>query len=359
MAKVAISAEFLVAFSRVPKKVQKKVREFVEKFLHDPTMASINYESIHGMKDKKVRTVRIGLDYRAIVLHPPKGDVYVCVWVDHHDEAMDWAKNKRFEVNPTIGSFQIYEVKEVVEASSVVEHTPPADDLLFSKQSPDDLRHSGVPESLIPSVCRLRTESDLEEMKHYLPAGVGDTLTMLAAGYNVAEALREAISAHSVLKKVDTNDFAAAMSHPLTKRRFKVVEKPEDLHEMLHVPDQITRTFIRGKSDAVFHDKPLADERFPLEVEVNGALLDRQIAPGERWVFGRHATCDVMLEDTRISREQFEVRNIGSQVEIKPFPSKNETQVVGRRAHGEVYYTVPDLRIFVADSQVTLRPANS
>ena len=46
------------------------------------------------MKDDRVRTVRIDQKYRAVVLHPESGDVHVLVWVDNHDEAMDWARNK-------------------------------------------------------------------------------------------------------------------------------------------------------------------------------------------------------------------------------------------------------------------------
>ena len=36
--------------------------------------------------------------YRAVILHPDEGDVYVLVWVDNHDQAMDWAGKRRFEV---------------------------------------------------------------------------------------------------------------------------------------------------------------------------------------------------------------------------------------------------------------------
>lgn len=108
--KVAFSMSFFDAYAAMPKKVQKKVRSFVEKFKADPTSAAIHYESLEGMRDDKVRTVRIGLDYRAIVIHPPKGDVFLLVWVDHHDEAMQWAAQKRFEVNAYTGALQVYEM---------------------------------------------------------------------------------------------------------------------------------------------------------------------------------------------------------------------------------------------------------
>ena len=114
MPKIAISDDFLLAYSRVPRAQQRKVREFVTRFRVDPTQRSINYEPIHDTLDDRVRTVRIGLDYRAIVLHPDEGDVYLLAWVDHHDEAMDWAKRKRFEVNPVTGALPVIDGLEAV-----------------------------------------------------------------------------------------------------------------------------------------------------------------------------------------------------------------------------------------------------
>ncbi|HEX5081874.1 MAG TPA: hypothetical protein VFY40_07510 [Blastocatellia bacterium] len=100
MPTVAIADDFLDAYARIPRSEQKRVREFTEKFKNDPTSASINYEKIHDVKDPKVRTVRIGQRYRAVILHPDEGDVYVLVWVDNHDEAMTWAAGRVFDINP-------------------------------------------------------------------------------------------------------------------------------------------------------------------------------------------------------------------------------------------------------------------
>ncbi len=96
MPRVAISTDFLTALAQTPRAQQKKVRTFVTRFQLDPTAASINYEPIQGARDDRVRTVRIDLAYRAVVLHPDTGDIYVLLWIDHHDEAMAWARNKRF-----------------------------------------------------------------------------------------------------------------------------------------------------------------------------------------------------------------------------------------------------------------------
>src|SRR3954471_23072324 len=114
---VAIGSDFLEAFARVPRAQQRKVRDFTEKFKANPKSAAIHYEKIHGLKDDKVRTVRIDQKYRAVILHPPQGEVYVLVWVDNHDEAIDWARKRTFEVNPFTGSLQVF---SVIEAEGAV-----------------------------------------------------------------------------------------------------------------------------------------------------------------------------------------------------------------------------------------------
>ncbi len=51
----------------LPKKVQKKVVEFQDKFKKNPHGHAINLEPIVGFKDGNMRTARIGDDYRAII----------------------------------------------------------------------------------------------------------------------------------------------------------------------------------------------------------------------------------------------------------------------------------------------------
>jgi mRNA-degrading endonuclease RelE of RelBE toxin-antitoxin system len=109
---VALSDEFLESLDRLPSGPQKKVREFIRKFRADPKSNAINYERLQGHKDGHVRTVRIDRKYRAVMMHPDEGDVYVLLWVDDHDEAMNWAKRRSFEVNPRTGALQVYSVEE-------------------------------------------------------------------------------------------------------------------------------------------------------------------------------------------------------------------------------------------------------
>lgn len=244
---VAVSADFLNAFARLPKAQQKKVREFTEKFRQDPTRKGINYEKINGAADSKVRSVRIDQTYRAIVVKPPQGNVYLCAWVDHHDDAYAWAVNKRFEVNPHFGHIQVYEVldgEEPLPEPQVAEVPAPVPGLL-SAVTDDALELFGVPPALFPSVRKLRDESDLTALDPFLPADVSDALHLLAAGYTAEEVIEELDRKPSDKPaSVDTQDFETALKMPETKRAFKVVESNRDLAEILSAPLEQWRVFL-------------------------------------------------------------------------------------------------------------------
>src|SRR5215831_6519986 len=176
MPTVAIASEFLDAFARIPRAQQRKVREFTEKFRTNPKGPGINYEKIHAVKDDKVRTVRIDQKYRAVILHPPEGDVYVLVWVDNHDEAMDWAAKRRFEVNPVTGSLQVFSVSEA-EQVLAPERKKKAEPGLLDAYADDVLLSFGVPAALLPSVRAVKTQDGLLSLVKHLPAEAAEALT--------------------------------------------------------------------------------------------------------------------------------------------------------------------------------------
>ena len=63
------------------------------------------------------------------------------MWVDHHDEAYQWAARKRCEVNTKTGAIQVFDVQTVVEQISTPEKVA-----LFAFAKDDDLLKLGVPE---------------------------------------------------------------------------------------------------------------------------------------------------------------------------------------------------------------------
>jgi hypothetical protein len=243
MPTVAIGADFLDAFARVPRAQQRKVREFTEKFKANPKSAAINYEKIHGVQDDKVRTVRIDQRYRAVVLHPPAGDVYILVWVDNHDEAMDWAKKRTFEVNPQTGALQIVNATEARLSVPAI----PGPTGLFAPFGDDVLTSFGLPAVLVPAVRAVRTEDELAALGRHLPAEAAEALTWLASGIPVEE-VRAAVPA-SATGKVDPVDLARALEHPDTRRRFVEVQSDSDLRAMLDAPLAKWRVFLHPSQE--------------------------------------------------------------------------------------------------------------
>src|SRR5438067_11047247 len=116
---VAISGDFLLAYSSVQKSHQKKVREFIELFRERPDSPGIHYEPIESAKGKSLYSVRIDQAYRAVVFHPAS-TVYVLTWVDHHDDAYEWAAKKTLQVNPLTGALQILNTETIETAPEAI-----------------------------------------------------------------------------------------------------------------------------------------------------------------------------------------------------------------------------------------------
>ena len=282
---VAIASEFLDAFARIPRAQQRKVREFTEKFRENPAAPSINYEKIQSARDRKVRTVRIGADYRAVVLQPETGNTHVLVWVDHHDEAMAWARDRVFEINPATGAFQVVNAAEAAQAPSPKKRARG----LFDATDDTDMAALGIPEILLPSVRAVTTAAELESLKAHLPAEAAEALVWLASGIS-AEEVKTLFPAPREQARVDTGDFAAALDHPDSKRRFVKVSSQHDLNAILNAPLEKWRVFLHPSQERVV----CRDFNGPAKV-TGGAGTGKTVVAMHR---ARHLARDVFTEKT-------------------------------------------------------------
>ncbi len=242
--KVAMASDFLTSFSRIPKGLQTKVLNFINKFRNNPTSPGENYEKIAGAKDANMRSVRVDQDYRAIVLKPQTGNVYMLLWVDKHDEAYRWAKNRVYRIHPETGSIQVMEVEpSASEPESAPESAPEPQPGLFSHIKDHYLLKLGVPEIQIPMVRGLKTEADLDNAASELPEEAYEALFFLAAGDSLEEVLRS-VETTEPSGPVDTEDYEAALDQPDSKRRFFVVEDELELASILNAPLEKWRVFL-------------------------------------------------------------------------------------------------------------------
>ena len=248
--KLALGADFLTAFSRLPPKQQKKVRRFLDEFTANPDAATHNYEKIKSAKDANLRSVRIDQDYRGVVLKPQQGNVYVLLWVDKHDDAYQWAMRRTCAIHPGTGTMQVVLTEEAA-SESMAQATPPspkarevaAARALFTGFEDDDLISLGVPPTLLAHVREIRSEDELDRLERILPREAFEAVFMLAAGYSVEEARTELGIARQAAA-IDTTDFAAAVERDSTKRHFVVITDAAEMEKLLAAPLEQWRVFL-------------------------------------------------------------------------------------------------------------------
>lgn len=235
--KVAISTDFLNAFAALPRQIQGKVTEFMNKFRNDPTAPGINYEKLNACQDKKMCSVRIDDTYRGIVVRQPETGVYLLLWVDHHDEAYAWAKNKKCEVNPKTGAIQIY---DLIVTPQVI---PAAQDfMLFSEVSDNDLIELGLPEDMLSFARAIGGAAEFYEKQSSFPADAFESLSWLVEGLPVDE-VKAFIKQEQEAGKVSGN-LADALDSPETLKSFVVVEGEEELRRIMAEPLEKWRVFL-------------------------------------------------------------------------------------------------------------------
>lgn len=236
--KVALSDDFLRAFAAIPRDRQQSVVKFMATFRQNPMSPGINYEKINDATDPRMRSVRIGIDYRGIVLKPDQGDVYCLLWVDKHDDAYDWARRHKVAIHPEIGTIQVLESSRGEAVAPKVDLAAPKD--LFADLKDRELLRLGVPEELISRIRAIVNVEQLEASQAWLPDDAHESLYLFAAGESYESLVRE----REAPVEVDTEDFAGALERDGSKRHFVVITEDLDLEAILAEPLARWRVFL-------------------------------------------------------------------------------------------------------------------
>ena len=244
--RLGFTTDFMKSFAAIPQAEQSKVMGLLDKFRDNPTSSAINYEPISNFRDKKLRSLRAGQTYRVIVMKPEKGNTYVMLWVDHHDKAYRWARNKMIEIHPDTGAIQLFDVEHITP--EVTEQQAPAG--LFDDWRDRQLCRLGVPELLLARVRSVGDEAGMDDLIGVLPDDAWERLSELLSGVDYAGLVLEAEST----TEVDTHDFDVALEHPDTKRRIRTFTDDEELRRMLEAPLEMWRVFLHPTQEALVHN---------------------------------------------------------------------------------------------------------
>lgn len=253
--RVALSQDFLLKLGKLPSAVHARIVKWALKFQQDPMSPGINYETIKAARDPNLRSVRIDQDWRGIVFKPDKGDLYILLHVDHHDDAYRWAERRKMAVNPVTGALQLVSLEAVealepeskpsdtvAEAAVGVSSDEAPVEPLFGGLSDEALVQLGTPVELLPLVRRVRSEPELDAIQVQLPVEAYEGLFLVAAGDTVSQVLHERET--RVDRCYDDSDYVAALDSAESQSRFVVVTSDSEMTAILNAPLAQWRVFL-------------------------------------------------------------------------------------------------------------------
>ena len=180
-----LSTTWIQSASRLDAGEARRVLAFQRKLVEDPdcTRDSFNFEHLHHACDRRVTSLRVDQDMRAIVWRDDP--VCVLLYVDHHKPAYLWAESA--QVNVTCGAHgvavAISSTTHGPEAPSRAESPPPSrptqEPGVFDFLSERELRENGVPDALVPLIRGIHSEEELEALANALNPEFYDRLVAL------------------------------------------------------------------------------------------------------------------------------------------------------------------------------------
>ena len=239
--RVGFSDAFFGALTKLEPNIQAKVNQLVLKFQNNPTSPGLNYEKLNAAKDENMRSLRVDQAYRVILSAPDSGNVYLFLWVDHHDKAYDWAARHKCNVNPNTGTVQLYasevESQQVTALTQGIQSEP-----LFGLLKDRHLLKLGVPDEQVSIIREVTSEEQLDGIQSLLPTEAYEALFLILAGETYESILAEREVDET--KSYDINDFAEALERIQSQTRFVVPGDDEELREMLNATMEKWRVFL-------------------------------------------------------------------------------------------------------------------
>jgi len=220
-----IASSFTDSLTKLTAQEQKAVKTTAFDLQMDPANPGMQFHRVEHAKDSNFWSVRVSSDLRLIV-HRTGKSLMLC-YVDHHDDAYDWARRRKLETHPKTGAAQLVEIRETVknviiphyvEAEAVAEPKP----VLFADVTEEELLRYGVPPAWLKDVVEA-TEDTILDIADHLPEEAAEAILELAVGETpqVVEPIGAGID---------------PFDHPDAQRRFRVMTNVEELERALDYP---------------------------------------------------------------------------------------------------------------------------
>jgi superfamily I DNA/RNA helicase len=187
----------------------------------NPAQPGLQLHRIEKSKDHNFWSARVRL-----IVHRTESSLLLC-YVNHHDEACDWARRRRLEIHPKTGAAQLVELHEKVQEIPVpkyaeVERPTRPKPAIFAHIPVDEILACGVPAEWVADVQQA-DEDTLLRLAEHLPAEAAEALLDLATG---TKPKRPPVAEPG----------ADPFAHPDAERRFRLMRNVEELERALDYP---------------------------------------------------------------------------------------------------------------------------
>lgn len=240
-----IADTFIDSLAKLTGDEQKAVKTTTFDLQVNPAQPGLQFHKLDRARDTNFWSVRVSSDVR-IIVHRTRDSLLLC-YVDHHDNAYQWAERRKLETHPQTGAAQLVEIRETVQEVIIPRHVdadqeaspkPP----LFGDVPDGDLLGYGVPAEWLSDVHGVNEDSLLDLAGH-LPSEAAEALLELAVGGTpqfvqpVTAGSFGSAELQGVAEPVAQYGVAAdPFDHPDAQRRFRIMHDIEELERALNYP---------------------------------------------------------------------------------------------------------------------------
>ena len=301
-----IANTFTDSLAKLTGSEQKAVKTTAFDLHVNPTQPGLRFHKLDRSRDPNFRSVRVSRGIRMIV-HQTGNNLLLC-YVDHHDNAYQWAERRKVDIHPKTGAAQLVEVRKTVRevtvpiyAASVQEASPKPP--LLTGISESDLLGYGVPAEWLNDV-RNANEDILLELVEHLPSEAAEALLELAVGGRpqlVQPVPLPFKRPHFQRVAEPRADYQVAVpadpfEHPDARRRFRVIHNIAELERALDYPWEKWAVFLHPAQ------RQVVEKDYGGPFRVSGAAgTGKTVVAIHRAVFLARANSDVRVLLTTFS----------------------------------------------------------